>query len=292
MSEPGRSPLSLPLPVARRAGLLAVVYLATALPAVLAGAFVARSAALLVAHDPRGDALFWQPGGAWLAEAARGALDLAPAALPLAPWLLAPWALALVVPWGLLLIGLMTGGSLRRGPLGLALLDRLGPLVSLTALSVLTRAAVVALGLGLAAELGPLLAGPDATARTRDLLTLALGLSAPLGYGMVRWVHDLALAACVRRRESAASALVSALGTAYHNARRSFGPWLASTLAQGALVAASAWGTGRLTGARYEWPAIAVLHQLTLLGLVVARAWWLRRALVLVGPPWPPPDDD
>jgi hypothetical protein len=111
---------------------------------------VARSAALLVAHDPRGDALFWQPGGAWLAEAARGALDLAPAALPLAPWLLAPWALALVVPWGLLLIGLMTGGSLRRGPLGLALLDRLGPLVSLTALSVLTRAAVVALGLGLA----------------------------------------------------------------------------------------------------------------------------------------------
>ncbi|HEU4535144.1 MAG TPA: hypothetical protein VFS00_13545, partial [Polyangiaceae bacterium] len=161
MSEPG----ALPLPLARRAGTLAVVYLATALPAALAGAFFARSAALLVGHDPRGDALFWRPGGAWLAEAARGALELAPAALPLAPWVLAPWALALVVPWGLLLIALMTGGPLRRAPLGLALLDRLGPLVSLTALSVLTRAAFLALGLGLASALGPELAGPGATAR-------------------------------------------------------------------------------------------------------------------------------
>ncbi|HEU4537120.1 MAG TPA: hypothetical protein VFS00_23525, partial [Polyangiaceae bacterium] len=79
---------------------------------------------------------------------------------------------------------------------------------------------------------------------------------------------------------------------AYRDARGALGPWLASLLAQGALVAAAAWGTGLLTDAGYGWLPIAALHQATLLGLVVARAWWLRRALALVGPPWPPPDDD
>jgi hypothetical protein len=278
-----------PLPLARRAGVVAVVYLATALPAALAAAPAARAAAQFVGHDPRGDALFWRPGGAWLVEAGRRALDAAPVVLPLAPWALALWALSLVVPWGLLLVALTTQGPLRRETAGVALLGRLGPLATLTAASALARGAAVALGLGVAGELGPALAGPDAGPRARDLLALGLALAAPLGYALARWVHDLALAACVRRGERAGPALVTALGTAYQAPRRALAPWLASTLAQGACVAGAAWAVGHLVGGAYEWPAVALLHQATLLALVVARAWWLRRALALVGPPWPPP---
>ncbi len=281
-----------PVPLARRAGTLAAVYLATALPAALLALPFARSAARLVAHDPRGDALFWRPGGAWLVDAGRGALELAPAAMPLVPWLLAPWAIALIVPWALLLLALMTDGPLRRGPLVLALLDRLGPLASLTVLSALTRAAALAAGAFVALSVGPSLAGPDATTRTRDLSTLAFGLLAPLGYGLARWVHDLALAACVRHREPAAASLVTALGTAYRGAGRALAPWLASSLAQGAALAAAAWAVGSLMLTPAEWPWVLALHQAALLFLVLARAWWLRRALALVGPPWPPLDDD
>ncbi|HEU4404939.1 MAG TPA: hypothetical protein VFS43_06565 [Polyangiaceae bacterium] len=285
MSEHG------PLPLYRRAGALALVYLATALPAALAAAPFARAAARLVGHDPRGDALLWRPGGAWLVEAGRGALEIVPAALPLAPWLLAPWALALVVPWGLLLAALVTEGPLGRGA-GRVLLGRLGPLVSLTALSVITRAAALAAGAAFALEFGPSLAGASASARTRDLLTLAFALLAPVGYGLVRLVHDLALAACVRRREAAAASLVTALGTVYRGFGRALAPFLASLLVQGASVALAAWAVGRLMGTPDEWPWVLALHQATLLVVVVARALWLRRALALVGPPWPPPDED
>jgi hypothetical protein len=281
-----------PLPIGRRLGALGLVYLATALPAVLAAAPFARAAARLVGHDPRGDALLFRPGGAWLVEAGRGAFELAPVALPLAPWVLAPWALALIVPWGFLLVALTTEGPLHRGGAGHVLLGRLGSLVSLTALSVITRGAALAIGAALALELGPSLAGANASVRTRELLTLAFALGAPLGYGVVRLVHDLALAACVRRREAAAPSIVTALGTLYRDFGRTVGPFLASIVVQGASIGLTAWAVGRLMGTPNEWPWVLVVHQLTLLALVVARAFWLRRALVLVGPPWPPPDDD
>jgi hypothetical protein len=280
------------VPLAHRAGALAAVYLATALPAALAAAPFARASARLVEHDPRGDALFWQPGGAWLLEAGRGALDVAPVALPYAPWLLAAWALVLVVPWGLLLVALTTAGPLRPKGAGVALFDRLPALTSLAVLSALTRGAALAIGVGVALELGPSFAGADATTRSRDLITLSAALLAPVGYGLVRWVFDLAFAACVRRGEPTAAALLTAFGVVHGRFGRALWPWLASTCAQGACVAAAAWAVGRLMGTPSERPWVFVVHQAALLALVVARALWLRRALVLVGPPWPSPDED
>ncbi len=134
-----------------------------------------------------------------------------------------------------------------------------------------------------AVQLREALASPTAP-RGADLWGAGAGL---VGLGLVVTVGviaDLARAAIVRRGARALEAIGIGISTVMSRPLATLSSWATPGAWSLVLVLAAAWLSGRLDvshGGAGRVLAVAVVHQVVLVALVVLRGTWLDRALAL-----------
>lgn len=231
---------------------------------------------------PAGDALLFEPGGVWLAEAVR----LSHRAL--GSELVGSFLVLLVLGWlallplGTLLVELGASESSLGRSVGRAvtLMPRLTLLAGAT---LFVQGAIFAGGVVAAGALRKRLAYA-ADERLGDLGPLALVLLVSAAVLAVGVIQDLARAALVADDRSVLVAVRRALTCARTRALSVFGGWSLSLAAAIGAVLGAAWITGRFDVSRSgEWRVLAVffVHQLAIASVLFARASWLAAALEL-----------
>lgn len=238
-----------------------------------------------IAQFPDGDALLFEPGGAYLLDAVRKILPSLGSALRSSLWLYGLVALASLVPLSALLVALDAERRLSLHEWGARALEQLPRFTLLAGATLLAQGALCAVFVVAWGALRELLSA-SYDERSADLVSLsvpALGILCVLAFGLFQ---DVVRAAAVRQRASLGEALRAALSTARARPFAIVAGWLMPLSWSIAALSAGAIAVGRLRLEQPgEWRADAALaiHQLVVLTLVGLRALWLKRALELVG---------
>jgi hypothetical protein len=237
-----------------------------------------------LADLPRGDAVLFDPGGAYLLEALRHGQAQLMAGTRRNLWTLVLVACASLIPLCAVLVALSHRGRLRAGSWSQLTARHLPAFAMLAGLTLLAQA-VVLLGsaLLLTAASDPL--HRALSPRSADLTILAaagIGGVLVVGLGLVQ---DLARAATVRHDVGGRAALAVAVTTLRRRPLRALLDWLTPTVYTLPVIAAAALLAGWLHVDRdgaWRVSLVLLVHQLAAFGLVALRCWWLTRALVLV----------
>jgi hypothetical protein len=241
-------------------------------------------------QHPRGDALLFEPGGVYLFETVRLALNALLTAASTSAVLLMLSAFAGLLPLAGLIVALAHDGRLRFAAWGSKVLEHFPAFVVLTAATWLMQAAVLGFSVLVFAGVRAALA-ERFDERLADLSALAAGGAVLLGVFATNLVFDLAKAAVVRHSVRASKALVLGFRTARSWPRRTVVAWLWPALLSLLCVIVAAIAVDRLAvdrGGPGRVTSAWVVHQLTAFALVVLRATWLASALRLVDS-WKPP---
>ncbi len=275
----------------RRPGALGLVWLTRLGFAWLVAGPVARAlVAFGVLNHPRGDAVLFDAGGVWLAEAVRASLKAGAVEFRGAVVTGATLAWLGLIP----LAGLMVALRERpKHPLGLCLARAVAvfPRFTLLAGATLFVQSVLGLGCLLASvvvhrRLPTSLSEPKA-----DLLALgvlAIGLLASLWIGIV---EDLARAAVVNHDAGILSAIRHAFSSLAKRPFALIGSWSLFALIGWGVVLGAAFVTGVLDVSRsadIRVFAALLIHQTAAFACVATRAFWLSIAL---SEPSPTSDD-
>jgi hypothetical protein len=235
----------------------------------------------------------FQPGGLYAVEAVRLGGRAIAASLEGSGFVLLLLCVAASFPLAIALAGLLhpdesVASLARRGSQAMPSLVAIG---GLTAFVQAIGTGIVAAGIaGLTGSLDSVMDEPFS-----DLCVWLAGFLAMLPVVGMGLVHDLARAAVIRQETRARDALSLALDVLRRTPRAVVVRWLIPAVASAGLVALAALVSGtvdvsRPGGARV-W-GVFVLHQASILGLVVLRLVWLGDALRLVGPLFPAPVRD
>jgi hypothetical protein len=248
---------------------------------------LADSLATPTADLPRGDAVLFDAGGAYLLEALRHTQAQLAGGTRRFLWTLLLVGAASLIPLCAVLVALSHRGRLRAGKCSQLTARHLPAFVMLAGLTLLAQA-VVLLGIALvvAAIRDPLyraLSPPSADLWT--LATAAVGVALVAGLGLIQ---DLARASVVRHGVGGRTALVVAVATLRRRPLRTLLDWVTPAVYTLPLLAAAAVITGWLHVDRsgmWRVGLVFLVHQLAAFGLIALRCWWLARALVLVSAP-------
>jgi hypothetical protein len=279
--------------VRRRPGAILMVWGTRTLAAWLVADPVARAvAAAGIARFPEGDALLFEPGGAYLVETARLAASTLVGELGHALEAAALLGVLMLLPLAALLVALAHGGRLHAGKWAGRAFEQFPAFLLFAGVTLLVQGSVAGVfGLAYAALKTPLrdsLTAPQADLTL--LAVLAVGAAVIVAAGIVQ---DLVRAAAVRRRKGPRDALLHGLHTARARPAAALGGWLLPAVWSIAIVGAAALLTAELQverGGNARLFAVLATHQLAVIGLVALRALWLARALALVSPSASEPD--
>jgi hypothetical protein len=244
---------------------------------------LARTLSVGARNHPRGDAVLFDEGGLELAEAIRAVYPVLGSELEGATLIGAVLAFASLVPLGVLLHALN-----ERGPRGLSrwvarAMDDLPRMTLLGGATLLVRAVLVVLtGVGIAALRRRFAYAPDG--RLVDLWTLGIALCALALWGLCSALQDLARARIVAARATLRQALCRAAWTLARRPGAVATGYLGSLAMSLVVLGASAWLVGKLDvsqASSLRVAVVAIVHQTSVLLMIVARAGWLARALEL-----------
>lgn len=268
-----------------RPAALALVWLVRLLSAwVVASPLAATLTAFGGSQHPRGDAILFEPGATWLAEAIRLGFPAFGTELRGTLLTFAFFAWVGLVPLGASMSALRKEGGTPLSEIvsdGVGLLPRFTLLAGAT-LFLQAAGMGAAVALALAARRALL---PSLEERASDLVALSvLGLGL-LFAAVVGVAQDLVRAAVVSGESRSLVAIGRGVDALRRSARDVLGAVLATELVgAGALLLAAA-VVGALDVSRpaaWRIVAVALVHQVAALTLVVARATWLGRAIELV----------
>jgi hypothetical protein len=241
----------------------------------LAGAALALPVSFAVAgivgHHPRGDAVLFEPGAAWLIETLRLSAPTLGAYAPYAGLLLVLVVFGWLIPLAALIASL--GSRDSEATLG-ALLGvaaaRFGPLAMLLGLTLMLQAALAALS----AVIGGAVVGAVQSTVTADYLRLLGPGLALCTLWLLGVVQDLIRVPMVQLRASLPKGVVGAWSLLAGAFWRCFAnaAWR-TLLAVGALVGA-AYATIAMVGPRDAPLSVALLQLLALAVVVLMRASW------------------
>lgn len=239
---------------------------------------------------PAADAALFEPGGLYAVEALRLGGRAITAALQGSGFVFVLLAVAASFPLALALSGLLrpeesVGSLARRGTEAMPALVALGGAAAL-----LQAIGIGVVAAGIAGLTGSLDAMMDEPFSDICIWLAALAATLPVvGLGLV---HDLARAAVIRHEARARSAAFTAFRILLRIPRTVVARWLVPAVAGAGLIAVAAFVASALDVSRPGAARVAgvcVLHQATVLGLVVLRLVWLGETLRLVGPALPRP---
>ena len=245
------------------------------------GAMVAASG---IGNFPEGDRLLFERGGLLLVEVVRASWALLP---PLAASSLVSGVVvfgALTLPQAILWSALgETAPESTNTFLGRAC-ARVPAFLALTGLGFLAQILVLTLGLTAAGFLHGRATHDEMRTDLVALTALAVAALLALSCGVLR---DVAGATLACGAANGRAALRAGLRVFLRSPLALAARWFVPASLGGALVLAVAFAVGRLDVGRSEgfrFLAVAVLHQLVVLGLTVCRAVWFRGAVRIVRP--------
>ena len=233
---------------------------------------------------PRGDAVLFEPGGAYLLECLRHTQAQLAAGTRRTLWALLLLGTMNLIPLSAVLVALSHRGRLRPNEWSQLTARHVPAFLMLAGLTLFAQA-VVLLGMTLVATttretlhhaLGP---------RNADLTAIAAaaaGVALAAGLGVLQ---DLARAAAVRHEVGGRAALSIALDTVRQRPGRALVDWLTPAVYTLPVVTGAAVVTSWLRVDRdgsWRVALVFLVHQVAAFGLVALRSWWLARALVLV----------
>jgi hypothetical protein len=239
---------------------------------------------------PTSDAALFEPGGLYAVEAVRLGGRAITASLEGSGFVFLLGSIAACFPLAIALTGLLhpdesVGRLARRAAEAMPSLVVLGGTFAL--LQTIGMAIVAG---GIATFSGSLDAVMDEP--LADICVWLVALAATLPVVGIGLIHDLARAAVLRHETRARGAMFAALGVVRRMPRIVVARWFFPAIAGVGLVGVAAFVSGALDVSRPGAARVAgvfMLHQATVLGLVVLRLFWLGEALRLVGPPLPRP---
>jgi hypothetical protein len=235
-------------------------------------------------HHPRGDAILFEPGGVWLGEALRLSRPFVLSELRGSAFVCVALCFVALVPLAALLEALNDREPLPLSDVVGRGFGRLGSFGLLAGITLAIQGAALALALlGAGALRQRLLSSVDE--RASDLWALGVIVLGVLVVLLVGVFQDLCRAAIVRDDAGLLAAVRRASSVARHQGAASFGAWAATALVGLGAILLAARLVASLDVARSgQWRvvAVAVVHQLTVVGLIVLRATWLARALALI----------
>lgn len=262
---------------------LLVAFVLTSLPGWATALPIRALVGATIAGYPEGDSLFGLPGGAWWVELMRLNPRSIQAALTVLPW----WSIAIaylgLITWTFVLEALSRDvDTTDTWLLVTSALRRLRPMSVVLALWLIVRGIVGALALIVVTWLAPVISSTG-NERTQTLTQVGFGLVMGTLALLVRVPHDLAYAACVRHDERGIDACITGLAALRNAPARATLTWASRAAASVILVGLAALAT-HLVGARSmpQIVVIGVIHQAVIASLVLLRADWLRRAMMLV----------
>ena len=276
-------------PLGSRLGTLAFVYAFFAAPSAVAALSFASAATRALGPTARGDAVLWDDGGMWLVDFVQH-LRVAERPLTTAlPWALFAWSALSLVPLAVLIAALARRGRVSAAVLAAVAIARLGPLALVAAACFVLRALVLLVGVALFV-IAPAVLGPNASERASMAISCVAAAFGVALFSLASLLRDLAQSACVAHDAPPLGAFAIAFTTLHDRLRPLVVRYLAAAFVQLLVVGAAGFGAGALgVETRERVVAVGLTHQLALVTLVVARAWWLRAAIVGVG--GEPPDD-
>lgn len=253
----------------------------------LAATLLALPATALVAGTglgrfESGDRLLFQPGGTFLAEAARVLAPQAPSHVASSFGTATLVAVLLLAPHAALLVSLSRAEREPQAVIWGRAVTHLPVLISLSGAAALAQAVLLFATLSIATELRASLG--SWTARSADLaylFALTLGLVAVLAVGILR---DLGRAAAVRGALGSRASLEAGLKALARAPGRALFRWAMPAAAGLALVALGAVLTSALDVSRpgaWRVALVALVHQAIAFGLCFCRASWLSSSLGL-----------
>jgi hypothetical protein len=236
-----------------------------------------------MADHPDGDAILFRAGALHLSELLRLILPELGALARVSPFVIALVGVVALIPLAALMVALDSDEPLStRDWLGDAA-AHLPRFTLVAGFTLLLQALLLFVTITVAVQVREALASPAAQ-KSADLWGVGVALA---GLGLVAVfgvLGDLARAAVVRRGARALEAIGIALSTLTSRPLSTLSSWAAPGAWSLVLVLAATWVSGRIDvshGGTGRVLAVALVHQVVLVALVVLRGTWLDRALAL-----------
>ncbi|MCA9594150.1 MAG: hypothetical protein KC776_12590 [Myxococcales bacterium] len=236
-----------------------------------------------MADHPDGDAILFRDGGLHLAELVRLTLPELHALARSAPGLFVVLGLVSLLPLAALFVSLDSDERLStRAWIGdaAACLPRF---TFVAGFCLLVQALLSFVTLTVAVQVREAVADPT-TPRSADAWGVGIALFGFFLVALIGVLADLARAAIVRRDARALEALGIAINALTRRPFATLSSWATPGAWSLVFVLTAAWIVGRVDvshGGLGRIATVAVVHQLTLVALIVLRGAWLNRALIL-----------